>query len=654
MIPNEILKITAKHLASPLAVLFTEAVSQGYFPNLGKHTITVTLRKEGREDYSLPKSYRPIALENTLAKIFEAGLAIAITEDAEERKLLPESQFGARRGRSTLTALELLDSSVRAAWRGQGRRGRRRVISMLSLDIAAAYPNTSHPRLLYILQQKGYPPWLVDTIGQFLAGRTTSLHFCGYQSPPIPVPTGLPQGSPLSPILFLLFAAELLFQFDEGPVRGSGFVDDTNLITFSDSAEQNCHALEHAHDKCLNWARRHGVQFSPDKYKLIHFTHKRTQKDTTAPIHIEGFDGKPCEGLQVLGVWMDQRLTYRPHIRRTAARAKAQLDSLNRIGQSTWGLTLRQARLIYTAVVRPVITYGAAIWANPDTQGRPRQAQIKPIQQVQREAIRRAAGAYRATPTPVLEKEVSIAPLDLYLQELRLRHRARIDKNIPLRAFLAKCRREASGAHSTPPDDKRHTDGAILRRMGLSWTEEGWSPPGEKATNTVIREWITSKWEESWNTYRDGRITRSGVTNPVAPPTLLNGLFEAPGSACPLLYQKLTRAQASLLIQLRSEKVGFNNFLALRQVPDKLPQCECGWHSQTPRHIVISCPLLDARDTMWAQAGTTDYDTALGTQQGAAAVTTWLMGTGKLAQFRVAYRLENSGPPPTEPLRSWW
>jgi hypothetical protein len=657
-IPNELLKILGAPLAPLLATLFTAAASMGLSLELGKHTITVTLRKEAREDYSIPKSYRPIALENTIAKVFEAGLAIAITEDAENRGLLPPSQFGARKGRSTLTALELLDSTIRAAWRGQGRQGRKRVVSMLSLDIAAAFPNTSHPRLLYILQQNGYPNWLVGAVSHFLSGRTTSLHFCGYQSTPISVPTGLPQGSPLSPILFLLFAAELLFQFEEGPVRGSGFVDDTNLITFSASAQQNCRALEWAHDKCLYWARRHGVHFSPDKYKLVHFTHRRTQRDVSAPIRIEGFDGKPCESLRVLGVWIDQKLTYRPHIQKAAAKAKAHLDTLSRIGQSTWGLTLRQARLLYTAVVRPILSYGAAIWANPDPQGKPRNL-LKPLLQVQREALRRAAGAYKATSTQVLEKEVSIAPLNLYLQGLRLRHRVRTDKNIPLRAFLAQCRREARGdiaraGSNSAQEDRITQDHAVLRRMGLTWTEEGWKAPNNAGIGKTLRGWIVSRWEETWNAYREDRTACLGARNPVAAPALLNGLFPDPGHVCPKLYQKLTRAQASLLVQLRSEKVGFNAFLAMQQVPDKTPQCDCGWHSQTPRHIVISCPRLAGRDLMWLNAGTTDYNTALGSQRGAAAVTTWLMGTGMLEQYRVANRLENAAMPYMEPLRSWW
>ena len=134
---------------------------------------TVVLRKEGKADYSLPKSFRPIALENTLSKILEAALASKITEAAEDRYLIPPSQMRARRKRSTLTAMELIDETIRTAWKY--RSSRSNIVSMLSLDISGAYPNTSHPRLLYILRQCGYPEWLVSTIAHFLADRSTTL-----------------------------------------------------------------------------------------------------------------------------------------------------------------------------------------------------------------------------------------------------------------------------------------------------------------------------------------------------------------------------------------------------------------------------------------------------------------------------------------------
>jgi hypothetical protein len=149
-IPNEALKEAHKELAPYLAEAFTAAAQLGYYPKIGKSTTTVALRKDGKGDYSLTNSYRPIALENTIAKVYEKLLATQIAKEAEERSLLPPTQMGARPKRSTLSALEFIDETVRTAWKG--KRKNSNIVSMLSLDISGAYPNTLHERLLYVLQ----------------------------------------------------------------------------------------------------------------------------------------------------------------------------------------------------------------------------------------------------------------------------------------------------------------------------------------------------------------------------------------------------------------------------------------------------------------------------------------------------------------------
>ena len=125
-----------------------------------KESITIVLYKEGKKDYSLLGSYRLITLENTLAKVLEKYIANIMSKAAEEQGLLPWNQMGARRKRSTLSAVGLLSSCVQTAWRA--RRGC--VVLILSLDLAGVFPNVSHERLLYILKRKGFLKWLIDFV----------------------------------------------------------------------------------------------------------------------------------------------------------------------------------------------------------------------------------------------------------------------------------------------------------------------------------------------------------------------------------------------------------------------------------------------------------------------------------------------------------
>ena len=86
--------------------------TNGIAPESLKESITAVLRKKGKKDYSLPGSYRPIALKNTLAKVLEKHVANVMSKAAEEHRLLPWNQMGVRRKRFTLSAVGLLSSCV--------------------------------------------------------------------------------------------------------------------------------------------------------------------------------------------------------------------------------------------------------------------------------------------------------------------------------------------------------------------------------------------------------------------------------------------------------------------------------------------------------------------------------------------------------------
>jgi len=325
----------------------------------------VVLQKERKGDYSLPGSYRPVALENTMAKVLETLVAQRLTSTLEKEALLPDTQFGARKHRSTSSALALITETTHTVW----KRDPRLIVSIINLDLSAAFDNVSHPRLLEAILKKGLPFWIQNFIHGFLTQRRTCLQFDGAASPEITTQTGIPQGSPLSPILFLLFSSGLLEQTksENDTHLNLGFVDDTTLMVWGHTAAGNCRKLEEIQEICQAWARRSGAVFNPEKYELIHLTRRR-KVDLSAPLHIQGFSGEAVPELRVLGVQVDSKLTWGKHIQNLETNGFNTFQALARTTGMTWGLSFAKTRLLYNATLRSAISYGAQIWAAGESE----------------------------------------------------------------------------------------------------------------------------------------------------------------------------------------------------------------------------------------------------------------------------------------------
>jgi hypothetical protein len=659
-IPNEVLQDVVRDNAEAVARATTRCLETGEIPASFKETTTCTLKKTGKKDYTLVSAYRPIALENTIAKLAETIIAKRLASAAEEHGLLPWNQMGGRRHRSTLSAVRLLTDSIHTAWTAKPGC----VVSMLGLDLAGAFDNVSHIRLLHTLLRKGLPPWLIRFVASFLDGRRTRITFAGYQGPWIPIQSGIPQGSPLSPILFIFFISELLEAFEEpgqDDVLGFGFIDDTSLVAWGDSAWDNCRRLTTAHDRCVAWAKRYGARFAPEKYQLMHFTRRRrhSSEDLANTIQINGTETELCAtSLRILGVWVDPKLQWREQVKISAARGNGLFDALSRITASTWGPSMRRSRLLYTAVVRPAMMYGSQVWGRRQSGDPIAASLLKPLAKVQAECLKKITGAYKGTPRIAVEREAGVLPLAIWTEANALQY-AISTTHLGVEARAARTVDKIWSSLSNQPTATRPATQSEATRKAAEAREEEirlWkenTPAGPRCNVgrnprrprnaprnpsrrkrktkalTLLRQWADLEWCRRWQ--------QAGKEKEAS--TWKGRWIDRPDK----LYDGLTKAESTALVLLRTEAIGLNAWLAKRRVPGVDKACPCGWHVQSVTHVLLHCPRYDREDLL-RRLSTQRVDRILSEPTQAAAAAKWLISHDVLEQFKVAKEISEEDP----------
>ena len=451
----------------------------------------------------------------------------------------------------------------------------------------------------------GYPSWLLSFIASFGTSRKTTLLLpSGYESAPRPIGDGLPQGSPLSVILFILYNSGLFSIFRRYRVGLSsiGYADDLNALAYSKSTEQNCKLLERAHDEALAWAKRHGIQFEPRKYELIHFTRATRRFNLQATIRLgNGLVKEPTKEVRVLGVWLDSKLTWQPHMRKLVDKAAKQLGALTSITSSTWGPSFARARQIYTSVVRPLITYAAPVWVTETTV---RSSGFRKLESIQNKALRTITGGYKATPTRLLEAETFIPPLSLYATQRAHQYSQRAGYQD----------REAEKAKALSWISKR-------TRKRRKRVQARLDPPRQEPSPPSLQE----AWLTRWASQKKHRLA---LTSP-------------PSKRSIRLYKGLSKAESSIIFQLRTSQVGLPSFLNWRGVPDyPTPYCSCGYGEGTVRHFLLDCSLY-SRPSFFRHTSATEL---LSNYKLVKNVARWAIQSQALPQFDLAKSLLYDAP----------
>jgi len=230
-IPYSTWKQVNKINPSILLQILAPLVLLGYHPASLKGSNGVVLDKPGKLSDESPSSFRIILQIRTFSKILERIIAARLLAAARLRGLLHPNQCGSLPGLSTYDACLTLTNDVKTLQRPRLK------VSSLFLDIKAGFNNVDNNTLAHILREGGIPPYLVSRVSSFLGERSCTLIFQGAPGIPAPVNVGAPQGSPISPLLFLLYVAPLHFRIPWGLMIS--YVDDFTLTVASRSYRGN-------------------------------------------------------------------------------------------------------------------------------------------------------------------------------------------------------------------------------------------------------------------------------------------------------------------------------------------------------------------------------------------------------------------------------
>ena len=347
-------KRTAAVFAPRVSTVFRQLIRSGSFPSSWK-AACITPVPKGPPSSSV-SNYRPISITPVLSKVFEKLLSSRLGRFFEHYGLLPQTQFAYRKGLGTCDAL-LTVSQIAQRALDSGSETR-----IVQLDFSAAFDRVSHLGIIHKLESVGVGGRFLSIVGQFLRGRTQCVEVDGCRSRWIDVVSGVPQGSVLGPLLFILFTADMFSDLENMMV---GYADDSTLFAVAPCPKDRisvAHSLNRDLRKVSDWCRLRGMRLNAAKTKTMIISRSRTLLPVFPEVVIDGLVIEESSTLMILGVTLDCKLTFEHHVRLLAKSVSQKLGIMRRV----WRIFGDRAllRRCFFCFVLPILEYCSAVWGS--------------------------------------------------------------------------------------------------------------------------------------------------------------------------------------------------------------------------------------------------------------------------------------------------
>ena len=393
-----ILKRLPPNIFNYLTALFNTALSIGYFPLSWKQATIKMVPKPGK-NHKEAKNWRPISLLSCLGKIFERIINSRISQHLEQKNLLSPSQSGFRKGRMTTEQLFRLSEDAHNSLKKKG------ITAALLLDAEAAFDQAWHDAIRYKVEKLGLPTRLVRLISSFLSDRKLTVSVGEQTSNSINMEAGTPQGSVLSPLLYIILVNDIPSVAKSAMI--GQFADDIALWSNAYTLPACLHRLQAAVNVVEGWCRRWRIKLNGTKSNLLIFTNTREKPSNDSSLQLFNEIIRPTTNAKYLGVEFDSKLKFDQHMNTLEQKASSRLNVFKLLVKNGVdnGVLIR----LYKTYVRPLFEYGSISFLPANTQR---------LQRIQNEFIRLSLRLPKYLRTNLIHEAAGLEILENRLLEL--------------------------------------------------------------------------------------------------------------------------------------------------------------------------------------------------------------------------------------------
>ena len=371
----QVIKKCSAKISPHLAYYFNFFMREGIFPDILKIGKITPVYKKG--DKQLFENYRPISTLPIIGKIFEKIIYSRLYNFLTSKNILYDNQFGFRKGHSTTHALNFSAESILEAI-----ESKQHVIGIF-IDLSKAFDTIDHRKLMKKLENYGIRGSCYKLLESYISNRTQYTSVLNENSDPLSVHYGVPQGSVLGPLLFLLYINDIT----NSTMNGNFvlYADDTNIFIV-DSCRENVYVKANAMLRNIHiYMLSNQLHINMSKCNYMYFDPGKTSARTRIlhKLSINGILIKQVTSIKFLGVILDDNLTWLPHINYLNNKLKTCIGVIKCIKQS---IPREQYLNIYYTLFLSHLTYGISVWGGVSSTS------LEPLFVTQKRCIRMLFG----------------------------------------------------------------------------------------------------------------------------------------------------------------------------------------------------------------------------------------------------------------------